>query len=83
MLSNILKWAFKVGEKEAHLFLDNDTSLEAVKDIAYQIIKHCGTIEDQQKSFKMQQEAEAKAKEAVVQKVEPIAQDNQPPPVVD
>ena len=63
MFSNILKWAFKIGEKELHLLLDSDTSLEAVKEVAYQIIKHCANIEDQQKAQKAAEDAQKAAEE--------------------
>lgn len=64
MLSNILKWTFKEGEDEAHLFLKPDANLVFVKEIAYQIVKHCGQIEEQQKAIKSVQEAAEKSKSA-------------------
>lgn len=57
MFSHILKWAFKVGEKELHLLLEGDTPLDAVKEVAYQMIKHCANVEDQQKAAQAEEDA--------------------------
>jgi hypothetical protein len=82
MFTNILKWTFKVAvgevEKELNLHLDNDTPLEAVEQVAFQMIAHCAKIKD---AAKAQQEAQKQAQEPVAteQPVSPIESDKVEP----
>ena len=75
MFSQILKWVEKVGEKEFHLFLDHDTSLDALKEFAYRLLKHAVVVEEQQKALKAQQEAEEEKKK---QQEKPVEVPEQP-----
>lgn len=66
MFKNILKWSFSVlvgeVEKEFHLHLDSDTPLEAIEEVARQMIVHCDKVREfvkqQQSSENNQQEAQ-------------------------
>ena len=53
MFQNILKWSFKVildgVEKELNLHLDSDTPIQAVEEVAMQMISHCAKIKEMQK----------------------------------
>jgi hypothetical protein len=64
MFQNILKWTFKVVvdgvEKELHLHLDGDTPLQAVEQVAMQMIAHCSKVK------------EANASQAAAQPVAPV-----------
>ncbi len=50
MFQNLLKWTFKVVvgevEKELNLHLDNDTPIEAVEQVAIQMIAHCSKVKE-------------------------------------
>lgn len=72
MLKNQLNWYFSKDDKTINIYLDNDTPTEFVKEVAFEMIKHCGMIEDQVKAHKEQQEAEEKAKQEQENKIEEI-----------
>lgn len=66
MFQNILKWTFKIlvgeTEKEISLHLDGDTPIEAVEQVALQMIAYCGKVK----------EANAAAKVASSETTEPL-----------
>lgn len=77
MLKTVAKLESIVGEKIAHLYLDNDTPLGVVKEMLYQFVAYVAQVEA---NAKAQADAEAaqkaemeKAATPVVEaKVEPI-----------
>ncbi len=50
MFQNILKWTFKIVvdgvEKELNLHLDGDTPLQAIEQVAVQMIAHCSKVKE-------------------------------------
>jgi len=60
VFQNILKWTFKIVvgevEKELNLHLDADTPIEAVEQVAMQMIAHCAKVKERQAA---QMEAES------------------------
>jgi len=77
MFTNILKWTFKIAcgeiEKEFNLHLDADTPLEAIEQVAIQMLQHCGKVkeivkqqQDAQRSLEEQVKVEEQSKEEVV-----------------
>ncbi len=54
MFSNVLRWTFKIVvgevEKELQLNLEHDTPLEAVEQVALQMIAHCAKVKEQAKA---------------------------------
>lgn len=52
MFQNILKWTFKVVvdgiEKELNIYLESDTSIQAVEYVAMQMIAHCSKLKEVQ-----------------------------------
>lgn len=78
MFTNILKWSFKVAigeiEKEFHLHLDNDSPIEAIEQVAIQMLQHCGKVkeivkqqQDAQRSLEEQVKVEEPSKEEVIE----------------
>lgn len=65
MLKQVTKLEALVGEKVAHLYLDNDTPIGVVKEMLYQFVAYVAQVEA---NVKAQMDAEAAQKaEAVVQ----------------
>ncbi len=62
MLKNISRLEAKVGEKLIHLFCDQDTTLDHIKEALFQFSKFIGQIEDNARAAA---EEEAKNKEAI------------------
>lgn len=62
VFQNILKWTFKIVacgvEKELNLHLDADTPIEAVEQVAMQMIAHCAKVKQ---NLEEQKQAEANA----------------------
>lgn len=54
MLKSILKWSFKIEERQIDLFLENDTPLSNIRELANYLLSYCQQVEDQ---VKAQQEA--------------------------
>lgn len=75
MFQNILKWVIKVGEKEIHVLLEPDTSTAIVKEVAYLMLKYCGSIEDAAAAQAAQQASEKPAEEKPTEPVQaPVAE---------
>ena len=71
MFQQILKWTFKIVvdgvEKELNLHLDNDTPLQAVEEVAMQMIAHCAKVKEMQAA-----QAAQTASPAPTSDIEPI-----------
>lgn len=67
MFKNMLKWTFKVLidgiEKELPIHLDADTSIQAIEQMAMQMIAHCSKVKEFQASQASQAVASAPASE--------------------
>lgn len=75
MLQILTRLVFEAEGKIAHLYLDNDTPLSAVKDMLLQGLRYVGNIEEQVKAAAAKAQEEAKANEAVAIAEEPKAEE--------
>lgn len=60
MFKNVLKAEFKIGERYYNFICDGDSPTNEVKEVCYQILKHCGQIEDANKAKEEQEKVEVK-----------------------
>lgn len=71
MFRSILQWNFKIDDKEFNLYLDGDSPLTSVKEVANQIISHCVNMEAQLKA-KHEAEKATQEKENKKHDIEPV-----------
>ncbi len=76
MFANILKWTFKVAvkgiEKEYNIHLDADSPIEAVEQVAVQMIAHCAKVKEAEAQQKAAEEAAKVAEPASAPIVEHV-----------
>lgn len=77
MLKNISQLEHKIGDKVYHLFCDQDSPLDHVKEALFQFLKFVGQVEDQVKSQQAQSPAQPAA--SVPPVVEPAVAANVEP----
>lgn len=63
MFENLLKWVFKNGEKEIHVLMSHDTSLEVLKNLANAILKYVAIMEHNQEQEKQNSENDCDKKD--------------------
>lgn len=65
MLKNILKWTYTVGDRQIDLFIDPDTPLSNVRQLANHLLEYCQQVEDKVKTQKELEKQQQDSRESL------------------
>ena len=72
MISSLVKFEHKIGDKVYHLFCDHDSPIVEIKDALSQFMGHCVNVENQIKAQQEQAASEPAPVEAPVATEQPV-----------